>query len=96
MSVYKSVGVSHPSDTRVPRPLNGSQKWNPSFPNVVMEPVLGGFHFWDPLGSLGLHLFWNNPKGPSTQYLGTSDLSNSNCSIGFGQVYDSWALGPLG
>ena len=26
-------------------------------------------------------------KGPSTQYLGTWDLGNSNSSIGFGQVY---------
>ena len=29
-----------------------------------------------------------NPKGPSTQYLGTWGLGNSNYSTGFGQVYD--------
>ena len=28
------------------------------------------------------------PKGPSTQYLGTLDLGNSNYSTGFGEVYD--------
>ena len=28
------------------------------------------------------------PKGPSTQYLGTWDLGNSNNSTGFGEVYN--------
>ena len=37
-----------------------------------------------------------NPKGPSTQYLGTWDLGNGNFSTGFGEVYDYWVLGPLG
>ena len=27
-----------------------------------------------------------NPKGPSTQYLGTWDLGNSNYSTGFGAL----------
>ena len=35
------------------------------------------------------------PKGPSTSYLGTLDLGNSNCSKAFGEVYDYWVLGPL-
>ena len=33
------------------------------------------------------------PKGPSTQYLGTWDLGNSNYSTGFGEVYDCQVLG---
>ena len=36
------------------------------------------------------------PKGPSTQYLGTWGLGNSNFSTGFGEVYDYEVLGPLG
>ena len=28
------------------------------------------------------------PKGPSTQYLGTWDLGNSNLSTGLGEVYN--------
>ena len=36
------------------------------------------------------------PKGPSTQYLGTWGLGNSNYSTGFGEVYDYEVLGPLG
>ena len=35
-------------------------------------------------------------KGPSTQYLGTWDLGNSNFSAGFGEVYNYQVLGPLG
>ena len=35
-------------------------------------------------GCLGIRY---NPKGPSTQYLGTCDLGNSNYSTGFGEVY---------
>ena len=31
------------------KPLNNP----PRFPNVVMEPFLGGFHLLDPLGGLG-------------------------------------------
>ena len=26
----------------------------------------------------------------------TWDFGTSNCSTGFGQVYDSWELGPIG
>ena len=40
-----------------------------------------------------------NPKGPSTHYLGTWDIGNSNFSTGstgFEYVYDYWVLGPLG
>ena len=29
-----------------------------------------------------------DPKGPSTQYLGTWDLGNSKYCTGFGEVYD--------
>ena len=34
------------------------------------------------------------PKGPSTQYLGTWDLVNSNSGTGFGKVYDIRHLDP--
>ena len=34
--------------------------------------------------------------GPSSQYLGTWDLGNSNYSTGFGEVYNYWVLGPVG
>ena len=35
-----------------------------------------------------LEYLLRNPKGPSTQYLGTWDLGNSNFSTGIGEVYD--------
>ena len=42
----------------LPRPPKGSKKWNPLiiplFPKCSNGFILGGFHFLDPLGGLGL------------------------------------------